>query len=71
MRAGVSSDKIEHDDAHWHREAVKMNVRLQQTGHTSQQINAWWNTTPHPLLGNRTPMQAWATGREQVLAIDP
>lgn len=27
-----------------------------------QEIRIWWNTTPQPMLNNRTPLQAWQEG---------
>jgi hypothetical protein len=62
----------ERDETEWQTRAAKFNEKLRATGRNSEQINAWWNNISHPLLGNRTPMRAWADGdRKAVLAIDP
>lgn len=70
MRAGVSSEELDRDEVYWQREAQVLNAKLRRTGRNPQQLNAWWNLTPHPLLGNRTPMQAWSAGdRVEVLRL--
>lgn len=72
LRKGVSAGVIEQDDAHWQRQAQKLNARLRAQGKTTQAINAWWNETFLPDLGGRSPLQAWNAGEhEAVMALVP
>lgn len=67
---GVSSEAVERDDMHWHRQALVINDRLRKQGKTKEGINIWWNATIQPGLDDRTPMQAWSAGDyDAVLAL--
>lgn len=72
IRKGVSSDQLERDEPYWQREAQALNDRLLRNGKTLEGVNVWWNLTIQPILGGRTPLQAWLAGdRESVLALVP
>jgi hypothetical protein len=44
------------------RVAVGINEILKGLGRQPEDINGWWNSTPFPELGGKTPTQAWLSG---------